>query len=257
MDAVLHLPTISHLEKAKIEASAFIDHELAWYDASIRAMDVEVGRLVESLEGLDLLDDVVIAFISDHGEEFLDHGKHFHGTSTYGELINVPLMLHWPGVVPARRVPNVVQTIDLMPTLLELAQLPIPQDVQGQSLLPLLSGEGGGWRQRPAFSERERIPDDPLSLPEVDSFAVVAEGWKLIQNTERPEGHPEFELYDFDEDPLDQHDVAAEHPEVVERLAGMIASWQEAALAARLPSDGDAEMSPEELEQLRALGYGN
>ncbi len=122
---------------------------------------VEVGRLLEGLESLGLSDDVVIVFTSDHGEEFLDHGEHFHGTSTYGELINVPLMLHWPGTVPAKRVANVVQMIDLMPTLLDL------------------------------------------------------------------------------------------------RLAGMIAEWQKASLAVKLTPAADAEMSPEKLEKLRALGYVN
>ena len=256
MKALAHLPATAHLEGAEIDPEVFVDHELDWYDASIRAMDVEVGRLLEGLESLGLLDDVAIVFTSDHGEEFLEHGRHFHGTSTYGELINVPLMLHWPGVVPAKRVSNVVQMIDLMPTILELARLPMPEGMQGQSLLPLL-GDGTGWRQRPAFSEHKRLPDDPFFLPEVDSFAVIADGWKLIQNTERPADHPEFELYDFERDALDQHDVAAEHPQVVERLAGMISEWQEASLAVKLMADEDAEISPEELEKLRALGYVN
>ena len=257
MDAHTHLPATAHLGKAEIDPDLFVGHELDWYDASIRAMDTEIGRLLEALENLGLSDDVLIVFASDHGEEFLDHGKHFHGTSTYGELVNVPLILHWPGVVPAVRVPNVVQMIDLMPTLLDLARLPIPEGLQGQSLLPLLTGASPGWRQRPAFIERKRIPDDPFFEPEIDSFAVVADGWKLIRNTDRPEGHPELELYDFDQDPLDQHDVAAEHPEVVERLDRMIGEWQEAALAAKLSPAEDADMSPEELEKLRALGYVN
>ena len=256
MDGLSHLPATKHLVKAEIDPDVFVGHEFDWYDASIRGMDVEIGRLLEGLKNLDLLDDVVIAFASDHGEEFLEHDKHFHGTSTYGELINVPLVLHWPGVVPAGRVPNVIQMIDLMPTILELARLPIPEEAQGQSLLPLL-GDSSGWRQRPAFSERKRIPDDPFYLPEVDSFAVVTEGWKLVQNTERPADYPEFELFDYHQDPLDQHDVAGEYSEVVERLAGLIAEWQEAALAVKLVAAEDAEISPEELEKLRALGYVN
>ncbi|MEM7584154.1 MAG: sulfatase [Acidobacteriota bacterium] len=252
--AYMHLPSTEQLEQADVDADTFVAHELDWYDASIRAMDAEVGRLLEGLERLGLEDDVLIAFTSDHGEEFLDHGRHFHGTSTYGELTNVPLVLHWPEVVPAQRVPNVVQLIDVMPTLLDLARLPTPEDVQGQSLLPLLTG--GDWRQRPAFTERRRQADT-FYLPEIDSLAVVAEGWKLIQNTARPEDYAEFELYDHARDPLDQHDLASEHPEVVERLAGLIAEWQAAASAAKLSPAEDADMSPEELEKLRALGYIN
>lgn len=257
MKGLTHLPTRAHLERAEIAPEVFVGHELDWYDASIRAMDVEVGRLLEALESLGLRDDVLIVFASDHGEEFLEHGRHFHCTSTYGELVNVPLVLHWPGVVPAARVADVVQMIDLMPTVLDLARLPAPDGVQGQSLLPLLSEGGPAWRPRPAFTERRRTPDEPIRDPEVDSFAVVTGGWKLVQNTDRPEGYPEYELYDFARDPLDQHDVAAEHPQVVARLAALIADWQEAALAAQLTPDSEADVDPAQLEQLRALGYLN
>lgn len=254
-----HLPTREELAKAEVDADAFVDHELDWYDASIRGMDTEIGRLLEGMDNLGLRDDVAIVFFSDHGEEFLEHGKHFHGTSTYSELTNVPFFIHWPRVVPAQRVPEVVQMLDLMPTVLDLALLEPPEAMQGQSLVPLMTSDATafGWRQRPAFSEKHRMPNEPLYEPEVDSFAVVSEGWKLVQNTERPEGHPEFELYRTETDPLDQDDVAAEHPEVVAKLAGLIEEWQEAALAAKLPEVADAEMSPEELERLRALGYVN
>lgn len=225
-------------------------------------MDVEIGRLIERLRELELSDRTLVAVISDHGEEFLEHGRHFHGYSAYGEMLNVPFFLWWPGAVPAGlRVDEMVESIDLMPTLLELSRLPVPEEVQGQSLLPLFV-EGTrpgelGWRSRPAFAERRFAPaafnDDETKLT---SFVIISDGWKLIRNTERPEGWPEYELYDHGKDPLNFEDVAQAEPEIVERLAEQLEAWREATLAARVEADEDAEgISAEELQRLRSLGY--
>jgi arylsulfatase A-like enzyme len=258
------LPDQEEMDASPIDAAAYLQAERDWYDASIRAMDVEIGRLVERLEELGLTDKILIAFISDHGEEFLEHGKHFHGNNTYGEMINVPLMLWGPGTIPAGLViDETVQSIDLMPTLLQLSRLPAPPEIQGRSLVRLMADGGnasaGGWRARPAFAERHIAPSDTRmerEEEEVESMAMVSEGWKLIRNTERPEGWPEFELYDHRADPLNLEDVAADHPEVVERLAAELATWHEKALAAQVEPDESAEgLSPEQIERLRSLGY--
>ena len=68
------------------------------YDGSIRGMDAELGRLVESLRELGLEDDTLVVFTSDHGEEFLEHGRPIHGQSVYAELTDVPLVVRWPAV---------------------------------------------------------------------------------------------------------------------------------------------------------------
>jgi uncharacterized sulfatase len=153
-----------------------------------------------------------------------------------------------------------VQNIDLMPTLLDLSRLPVPERAQGQSLLPLLAEADPpslGWTARPAFAERApapaAFPDDDL-VPE--SWAIVDDGWKLIRNGVRPEGWPELELYDHRNDPLNLDDVAADHPEIVERLAAKLEAWHEQATEARVEPDSvGAEASAEEMEKLRALGY--
>ncbi len=256
------LPTEGELRASGVDREMFLAREKIWYDASIRAMDVEIGRLIERLRELELSDRTLVAVISDHGEEFLEHGRHFHGYTAYGEMLNVPFFLWWPGAVPAGlRVDEMVESIDLMPTLLELSRLPVPEEVQGQSLLPLLV-EGTrpgelGWRSRPAFAERRAAPaafsDDERKLT---SFVIISDGWKLIRNTERPEGWPEYELYDHGKDPLNFDDVAQAEPEIVERLAEQLEAWREATLAARVEADEDAEgISAEELQRLRSLGY--
>lgn len=165
---------------------------------------------------------MVVAFIADHGEEFLEHGKHWHGLTAYGEMLNVPLMLWGPGFLPEGVVvEETTQTIDLLPTLLDLSRLVVPEEAQGQSLLPLLA-EGArpnelGWRQHPAFAERaiDHMAEGWLG-PEVESLVILTDGWKLIKNTTRPDEWPEYELYDHEKDPLNLEDLAEQHPEIVE-----------------------------------------
>ena len=257
-----HLPSAEQLADAEVDADAFLNAEKAWYDGSIRAMDYEIARLVERLEELDLRDDTLIAFVSDHGEEFLEHGNHWHGHSTYGELVNVPMFVTWPGVVPEGLVVDeTTQSIDLMPTLLELARLPVPAEAQGDSLLPLMTASGESsatdWDRRVVFTERKQPPGEETEGT-ADSFAAIADGWKLIWNVVVRDDRPEFELYDHAADPLNLVNLAGDHPERVAELRGEIERWRTTAEAARVSADGDhADVSPEELEQLRALGYAN
>jgi arylsulfatase A-like enzyme len=251
------MPTRDELVEAGIDPAAYIAYEKAWYDGSIRAMDAEIGRLLERLRELDLDRRTLIVFTSDHGEEFLEHGRTFHQQSVYGELANVPLVFRWPGRVPAgRRVPEMVQQIDIMPTLLELSGTPAPQGMQGASLVPFLRGERNPAWPRPAVTEASgRL--SPTEEEHDESFAIAVEGWKLVHHTKRPAGRPEFELFDRKQDPLDQDDLAAKHPDIVERLKKEMQAWRKRAESMRLKSDAQlaGSLSPEELERLRALGY--
>ncbi len=138
------LPSREELEAAGIDPDRFVERERDWYDGSIRGLDAELGRLLEAIAQIGLADETVIAFIADHGEEFLEHGRHFHGQNVYGEMTNVPLVLWAPGRIPAGTVvTETVQSIDLMPTLLELSGLEVPEAAQGQSLVPLLDRRPG------------------------------------------------------------------------------------------------------------------
>ncbi|MDA2926007.1 sulfatase [Acidobacteria bacterium AH-259-G07] len=270
------MPTRDELRKAGIDPQEYVSRDIDWYDGSILALDVEIGRLQERLRGLGLTEKTLIVFASDHGEEFLDHDRMFHGQSVYGELTGVPLILYRPGAVPAGVVINeTVQSIDLMPTILELSHLPRPEGLLGQSLLPLMAAardaKAGsstvtslaeaaaayGWSKRAAISEKAAAVHMGAPPPrETESFSVVQDGWKLIHNTKRPDGKPEFELYHHAEDPLNLNDLAAENPQIVKRLVSELESWRKIALAAQLPeADSTEGLSKEELERLRSLGY--
>ena len=95
-------------------------------------------------------------------------------------------------------------------------------------------------------------------MPQVDSLAIVADGWKLVHNLRKPEEMPEFELFDHRNDPLNLSNVAEANPDVVESLAARLDAWHKMAEAAREEIGAEAEdLSPEELDRLRSLGYVN
>lgn len=255
-----HLPSAKQLAEAGVDSEIFLTAEKAWYDGSIRAMDYEIARLLERLEQLGLREDTLIALVADHGEEFLEHGNHWHGHSAYGELVNVPMFVTWPGVVPEGLViERTTQSIDLMPTLLELARVPVPESVQGSSLLPLLASPEDpaamGWNRRAVFTERKNSPGEETEGT-ADSFAIIADGWKLIWNEVVRDDRPELELFDHVNDPLNMVNVADENPEVVADLRRQLDQWREMAESQKVSTEGE-EVSAEELEQLRALGYVN
>jgi arylsulfatase A-like enzyme len=254
------MPTREELLKAGLDPDRFVEYELDNYDGSIRGMDVEVGRLIERLRELDLLDDTLLAFVSDHGTEFLDHDRHFHGQSVYGELNRVPMFFRHPGQVPAGVVLRpTVQTIDLMPTVLELAGVPAPDGLQGESLVPLMRATADGselrWR-RPAVTEKAILTMRDLPERDFASVALIADGFKLIHNEPAVRGRAEYELYDHRADPLNLRDLATERPEKVQELVRLLEEWRADAIAARLDDAVVTEgMDDAELEKLRSLGY--
>jgi arylsulfatase A-like enzyme len=251
------MPTRAELVKAGLDADAYTAFNEGWYDGSIRGMDAEIGRLMERLDALGLTQKTLIVFTADHGEEFLEHGRSFHGQSVYGELNNLPLIFRRPGSIAAgRRVGQVVESIDVMPTLLALSGLRAPSELQGESLAPLLSA--GPWAPRLAFSEKAETKDGNDCPPPHDTqaFSVTDDAWKLIHNEHRVPGVPEFELFDAVQDPLNLRNVASAHPDVVERLSRALTSWKSKADAARVAAEQkETDIKPEDLERLRSLGY--
>src|SRR4029453_7804311 len=116
------------------DPDAYVGFDRDWYDGSIRAMDAEIGRLLEKIRSSDLSGRTLVVFTGDHGEEFLEHGRTFHGQSVYGELANVPLVFWAPGLLPkGKTIQQTVETIDVMPTILEFSRLTVPSQAQGKS----------------------------------------------------------------------------------------------------------------------------
>ena len=261
------LPHREDLEKAGIDPKEWVKYEEGWYDGSIRGMDAELGRFMQRLEELGLKDDILFAFVSDHGDEFQEHGGMWHGHTTYAELNQVPLVLYRPGVVPAGvQVKETVRNIDLMPTLLDLSGLELPEYAQGQSLAPLIAATqaGGdvlasaaqkGWAPEAAVTEKKSHPDGE-NPKDFESYGLIAHGFKIVHNVKGRGEKPEFELYDHAADPKDLNDVAAANPDMLEKLKTELQSWHNMVQQNQLPTDASPEaMSPDEADRLRSLGY--
>jgi arylsulfatase A-like enzyme len=215
---------------------------IARYDGDILFVDGVFGSLLERLRAMGVLDDTVIVLISDHGEEFYDHRNWGHGQSVYEELTRVPLLIRYPSRFPAGlRIDTPVMTVDVMPTLLELAGAPPLDSLAGRSLLPLVAGAPGHGGE--AYSELIYRYGEARGLVE-GSDKVVSMRKDEERRTER---------YDLATDPREQHALDAAGPAaapLVERLDALT-SWSEAHRSAAV----EGQMDPEMQKRLKALGY--
>ncbi len=213
----------------------------ARYDGGIRFMDDWVGKILSELRELGLYERSTIVLLSDHGEEFQEHGSVMH-EKLYRTVTQIPLIIKPAGWTEGKVVREVVESIDVMPTLLELAGIPSPQGIQGRSLLPLVKGQPAGpfraFSESPFYGGRR---------------AISLGNHRLLLS--RADGSREF--YDLSVDPLEQEDLASQEPPELSRLADGLDSWQ-AMLDALGAYDAEgAELDPELESQLRALGYLN
>jgi len=202
------------------------------YDADVALADAAFGRFVDALERAGRLDDTVVVLTADHGEEFLEHGGLTHGQTLYREVLHVPLLVRLPGAVSGTTsIDRIVQQVDLLPTILELAGLDVPPGLDGASLL---RGEDDG---REALSY--------LHLEGREVVALTDDRWAFIQDRV---AHGALEIYDWRADPLEQHDVGAADVALAGYAARRFAEpWT-------IPEPGPA-VDPAALDRLRALGY--
>jgi arylsulfatase A-like enzyme len=202
----------------------------ALYDGEVRVLDDLVGPWMRKLEQLDLLDETLIVILADHGEELLERGHVGHCScnlkgTLYDECIRIPLILRLPGKLPAGKVVRrQVSQIDVMPTLLELAGLPIPDYVEGSSLLPLILDESHRFREE-AYAET--TPAGWQSLPGDDReiWGVRTQRWKLILNTDAAGRTERWELYDLEADPDETRDLYHPGHPAVPRLAASLQAY--------------------------------
>lgn len=225
---------VNHGERPFVGAER--DEMVALYDGAISYLDHELGRLLAFLEREGLMEDTAVALISDHGEEFGEHGGRLHRRTLFEEVVRVPLILAGPGV-PRAEVTAPVGMVDLLPTLLDLLDLAGPDQLAGTSLRPLLA-EGPAPAARPVVTELEGPrPQRALRLGR----------WKLVGSVLEDF----WFLYDLEEDPGEQVDLASQHPERVAALRHLLEEELSAKGAGR-----SVELGAEDLEHLEALGYG-
>jgi arylsulfatase A-like enzyme len=233
--------TTERLEAAQSGEQPLTEGELeyaeALYDAGILYVDGWIGRIMDQVRALGLDRRAIVVVVADHGEAFMEHGALLHDTP-YAPVTHVPLLIRLPGGEHARTVEQVVETLDLPPTLLDLAGAPMPPGMQGESLVPLIRGEG-----RPpyvAFGESSAGGGNYVAMG----------GYRLIVDEESGKS----ELFAYETDPLEQNDLAAKEPERAEALLQRLDEWRETVAGAVLGQE-EAPMDDETLEQLKSLGY--
>lgn len=172
------------------------------YEEEVELADHAVGQVMDALRRLGLADRTAVLVTADHGEEFLEHGGWEHQTSLYEEVLRVPLVIRAPGRLPSgTRVGGRGSLVDLAPTILDLAGLPVPRAARGRSLLPA-ARTGAPLEERRILAHLRR-PDG--------TWRAMWEGkWKLLVRWGEGEGSW---LYDLEEDPAERVDCSARDPE--------------------------------------------
>ena len=264
-------------EKTGISRVGFFDAGRGLYDETMAHQDYQLGRLVERLKARGEWDHTLLIVAADHstesaGAEFglglLDSlpprwsGRIYPGPILRSTVSRVPLIIVWPGrIAPGQRFSQPVSMIDVLPTILDLAGLPMPEVMQGHSLAPLVLGQGG-WEPRPV------ILDEFLVDRETGELMVLIEvidgrwGASLSINPDPEvrvgrERRPTLLLYDLWNDPFALWSLHEERPDLVEKYTQFLeAQWEAHQALAQLFTPGaEVALTREQLETLRALGY--
>ncbi len=209
----------------------------ALYDAEMSRMDRLFGKALDLLQEKGLLGDTLIVLTADHGEELLDHGFVGHASTSlqaklYEEFLHIPLLFSWPGKVPEGKTDDrLASQIDILPTILGLMGIEVPDFVQGSDLLKVP-------RQRSLYFESVIAGNQTTKEREHLWLRAVRQGdWKYISSGE---------LYRLDQDPQERNDLAAKFPQKARRLEADLERWlRESAQAAKrlFPADSQVHTS--------------
>ncbi len=213
------------------------------YEGQVTYADHYLGKILDQLEQLGVLDNTLIVVTSDHGSEFAEHGFYEKKLNLYNEITRVPLIMALPGVLPKRAtVPGLAQTADIMPTILDLCSLPIPASVDGTSLLPRIQGRRKkGWPIVFAHTHHEKWYN-------YEHFSATTDRYKFIRLApfcKRPERlvgnigdrfrrlfevaqiKSDYcrELYDMKRDPAEQTNIIDTSPQIAADLERQLNEW--------------------------------
>ncbi len=224
------------------------------YDNSIHWVDRVLSSLIAELDARGLREKTLIVLAADHGEAFGEHGREGHARDVYGEVTTTPLIISFPfRLEPEVVVEAPTENVDIWPTLLDMLGLPPLDDADGRSRLPEILAVARG------------VPAPEHAEPR---FAHIDQAWARSGRPARPmvsvsdgpfrlfrrEGAGTPELYDLSVDRYEQVDLASERPEVLARMTKLAEDYL-AKPPASWSGGPDVEINPQELEELRALGY--
>jgi len=250
-------PRKTHLLLEEIKSDKFVPTDRdkqrleALYDGEISYHDKWFGAFLQKLSDMGILEDTLLIVVSDHGEEFWDHGSVGHGHQIHQELIHVPFILMWKGVLPEHaRIPDNHDHSCIVPTIFDAMQLPPPKYLEGRSVLPR------------AMGALEPGPHAGFSTHQEDRQAVWSDRWKIVMY-----GPVKTYLYDVEEDRGCKNDLDAANPIALTCMRALLGQFQGAPDKSRWRSrtmaqktdlqikEENVEMDAELEQQLKALGY--
>jgi arylsulfatase len=239
----------------------------ARYSGAVSYVDLQLGRLFATLKELNLWDNTLLVVTSDHGDSLTEHEIYFDHHGLYEETTHVPLILHYPARwAAARRLSSLVQHVDLLPTICEIAGIAPPAGADGVSLVPLIEGELDSIRDA-VFIEESYVQRKAALRTERYKYIQAVDGAGWCRYCEKVHVGVE-ELYDLLQDPGEKTDLSQSHralaDEMKGRLNGMIARLdlkREQSKGSRCPRNHDAAKTLEPKEEqlikkrLKSLGY--
>lgn len=241
-----------------------VQHIVALYDEELLYADSRLGAFVDALAAAGLGSRATIFVFSDHGEEFLEHGRWAHGNALYDEVLRVPWVAFGPLVRGRGACDIPAQLMDIYPTVLDLLDFPQPYTLQGASLAPILRGDAADASARGGLTPQRDIYSSNLRYYKehgiIERCVVEGGRWKLYYRLRRrpttdggaPHG---FLLFDLAADPAEQHNVIESNQDVARRLMGKLLAYaREQHPFARGPADA-LQFDAEQLHNLKALGY--
>lgn len=187
-----------------------VAHLRGLYDGEVAFIDQQLGRLFDRMEENGSLDQTLVVLSADHGEGFGEKGLWSHQEVMYNTAVRIPLVVRYPGTIPNGVVGAPVSPVDILPTVMEILGMPVPEGIQGRSLMPLMRGVEDG-SDRAAFSQ----------LWDLRKVSVVYRGMKLIKDRETGG----LQLYDLGSDPSEANNLAASQPDVARSLEDKLDAW--------------------------------
>jgi arylsulfatase A-like enzyme len=214
----------------------------ASYDRTVTATDTAIGKLADTLRALSLYDDTMLVIASAYGQSLGAHGEDSHGMFLYDETIHVPLLLKLPrGQFAGKQVKNRVRLVDLAPAVLEQAGVPVPSQMQGQSLARI--AQSTSQAEQPVYS-RTDFPAYGFGCSAIESWRA---GKYLYIRAPKPE------LYDMAADPGATHNLAQTSKATLDTMASQLQAFD-----ARLGNDASktgSTLTSSEMQKLASLGY--
>ena len=233
-------------DQAAIKAN-HISPDRRKYGAMVRAVDRNVGRVMDTLRELGLADNTLTIFFNDNGgggnnykggtrNTAINRPYRGHKFDVWEGGVRVPFIAHWPGQVPARKTfDGLVSSLDVFPTFAAAAAVESPADLDGVNILPHLKGEQSGdphaqlcWQQEVRIRPNDREPGPTFPNPAYN-LAIRIGQWKAIKQDQPYDGSNDaraWELYDLSRDPAELHDLATEFPDKVRELSAAFFAWQ-------------------------------